>query len=385
MKHDEQLINRVTDDIQKAKHKKPEFYSIERILALNCQYSLIIGERSNGKTYSALEHGLQNYILHGKQMAYIRRYKEDLRGKRGDSLFANLVSNNVVRQLTGGEFDSVKYSASRWYLAKYDAELDKLVAHEEPFCFGFSLTDTEHDKSAAYPSINYIVFDEFLTRQYYLPNEFVTFMNTLSTIIRHRNDARIVMLGNTVNKYCPYFQEMGLRNVPEMEQGKTDVYKYGESGLSVAVERCRKPEQGTKKSDVYFAFDNPQLQMITGGAWEMSIYPHLPYKYDKSDVIFMYFIQFNDSLLQCEIVLKDTACFTYIHRKTTDLQKPDEDIILTDNFDPRPNYFRGLHGLTGYLKTIAAHFNLDKVYYQDNEVGEIVRNFLRNTKRLIQM
>ena len=36
------------------------------------------------------------------------------------------------------------------------------------------------------------------------------FMNVLSTIIRDRENIKIFMLGNTVNKYCPYFDEMGL-------------------------------------------------------------------------------------------------------------------------------------------------------------------------------
>ena len=31
--------------------------------------------------------------------------------------------------------------------------------------------------------------------------------------------------------------------------------------------------------DVYFAFNNPKLQMITSGAWEMAIYPHNKVKY----------------------------------------------------------------------------------------------------------
>ena len=62
------------------------------------------------------------------------------------------------------------------------------------------------------------------------------FANVLSTIIRHRNDVKIFMLANTVNKYCPYFKEMGLKHITEMKQGSIDIYTYGSSDLRVAVE-----------------------------------------------------------------------------------------------------------------------------------------------------
>src|SRR5699024_11620877 len=70
-----------------------------------------------------------------------------------------------------------------------------------------------------------------------LVNELVLFMNTVSTIVRRRTDVKIFMLGNTVNKYNPYFKEMGLNHANQMEQGTIDIYKYGKSPLTVAVER----------------------------------------------------------------------------------------------------------------------------------------------------
>ena len=202
-------------------------------------------------------------------------------------------------------------------------------------------------------------------------------MNVLSTIIRHRNNVKIFMLGNTVNKYCPYFSEMGLGHVVDMEPGKIDIYSYGESSLRVAVERCKSPNKDGKQSDVYFAFDNPSLQMITGGAWEIDMYPHLPRKYKKSDVGFEYFINFNDQLLHCEIVFLEDCTFTYIHRKTTPIRDESSSIIFSDEYDPRPNHFRNIRKPTTDLeKRIALYFRKDKVFYQDNEVGEVVRNYL---------
>ena len=62
------------------------------------------------------------------------------------------------------------------------------------------------------------------------------------------------MLGNTVNKYSPYFEEMGLKHVKEQKQGTVDVYKYaGNDKLTVVVDyTSTSRSQGGKASDVYF-------------------------------------------------------------------------------------------------------------------------------------
>ena len=359
-----------------AKAEGSKFYSLTAIEKCQAIYNVIIGKRSNGKTYACLEKIIKEFISTGKQGAYLRRYREDFRGKRGDQLFAAHVANGVITSLTNGEWTSVKYYAGRWYFSKFDALLNKEVRDSDPFCFGFSLSEMEHDKSTSYPDITTIVYDEFITRSYYLPDEFVLFMNVLSTIIRGRYDVTIYMLGNTVNKFCPYFKEMGLGHVDEMALGTIDLYRYGESGLTVAVERCDDPES-SKASNKYFTFDNPSLQMITGGAWEIDIYPHLPLRYQKKDIQLIYFILFNDYILQCEIVVKDGCIFTYIHRKTTEIQSWDKDIIFTTDYSPLPNVTRNiLHPTYDIHRKISNFFKAEKVFYQDNEVGELVRNYI---------
>lgn len=361
-----------------AEESHGEFYSLDRIKKMKCHYNLIFGKRSNGKTYAVLYEGLKTFVEKGKQMAYIRRYREDFIGKRGQTLFNSLVSTGAVSQLTGGKWDNVRYSSSQWFLAKKDPKNpDKLISDSVPFCYGFSLGQMEHDKSTSYPDVTMIVFDEFISRIGYIPNEFVMFMNVLSTIIRQRDDVTIYMLGNTVNKYCPYFAEMGLGHVETMEPGSIDVYSYGSSKLKVAVERTINHNIEGRKSEVYFAFNNPNLEMITGGAWELDLHPHLPRDYTSENVVFKFFIVFNDQIVQGNVLEFDDCTFIYCHRKTTEIRHPDEDLIFSEEYDPRPNHIRNIRRTDDLAaKNIAAFFRNDNVYYQDNDVGEIVRNYL---------
>ena len=366
---------------KKEENSAPKFYTLDRILSKGADYNVIFGERSNGKTYATLLYGIKQYLSTGKQMAYIRRWREDLRGKRAESLFSNHTANGVITELTGGKFNEVFYVSGKWFLSYYDEESKKRTPDNVPFCFGFCLSEQEHEKSSSYPNITTIVFDEFLTRRYYLPDEFMLYMNLLSTTSRQRNDVKVFMLGNTVNQFCPYFTEMGLKQVRVMEQGTIDIYRFGEHGATVAVEYCSTIVK-QKASNKYFCFDNQNLQMITGGKWELAVYPHLPTKYTPKDVLFVYYIEFNDTVLQGNIVQVGNECFTYIHAKTTPIKDTDNSLIYSLQMNGKPNYKRKLLSTATYVEAqVARFFATDKVFYQNNEIGEIVRNYLMASSR----
>ncbi len=360
-----------------------KFYSTSAIDKRDATYNLIFGERSNGKTYALLLKTLKDYVKNKHQMAYVRRWKEDITGRRAAQLFAGINENGEVAKLTKGEFTGVHYFSGKFYLCTYDDNGKAVYGDSNILGFTFSLSDGEHNKSTSYPNIKTIVFDEFLTNKIYLNDEFVHFMNTVSTIVRKREDVKIYMLGNTVNKYCPYFKEMGLEHIQKMRQGTIDVYKYGESHLTVAVEYCKTIDNGDSKgANKYFAFNNPKLSMITGGAWELNIYPHLPYKYKDNNILLTYFIDFSDNIYQCEIINIGDIYFTYIHIKTTPIKNIDSDLIYCLDYNPKPNYNRSIFKpVNNVQKKIAWFFANDKVFYQDNNTGDAIANYLKICKR----
>lgn len=360
----------------KKTNEKNKFYSLNEILKINADYNIIFGERSNGKTFAALEYVLKKYIETGEQSAYIRRWREDLRGKRAESLFSGHCSSGLVSKLTNEKYNDIIFKSSKWYLSNID-DNGKRIVDEKPFCFAFCLSEQEHDKSTSFPNITTIIFDEFLTRRYYLPDEFMLFMNVLSTIIRQRDNVKIFMLGNTVNKYCPYFSEMGLKNIGTQQQGSIDIYKFGDNGAKIAVEYTA-PITTHKESNKYFCFDNQNLQMITNGKWELSIYPHLPTKYLPKDIKFIFYILFNQYILQCNVVITDTDNFIFIHNKTTPIKDIENSLIYSLEQNGKPNYKRKLIStLTELDRKLAKYFAMDKVFFQSNEIGEIVRNYIQ--------
>lgn len=232
-----------------AKEEKIKYWDIRNVLSKHCLYNVIFGERSNGKTYGTLHHGLEDYFETGGEIAYVRRMEEDLRGSNASTLFNPFITpeektgKNEIEKLSKGKYNSVYYYNRRWYLEHIEDDKEKCFREDKPFAYAFAISAQEHYKSTSYPRITNIIFDEFLTRGYYLSNEFTLFMNLLSTIIRQRENVTVWMCGNTVNKYAPYFAEMGLTDIETMQKGDIRVYTYGESGLSVAVEYSDLPSK----------------------------------------------------------------------------------------------------------------------------------------------
>lgn len=353
-----------------------KYYDAKKLICSypSAYYYVIISERSNGKTYSALAYGAENWLNKGEQFAYVRRFKEDTKAREMGQLFAAHNSNDYIRKKSKSKYDVILYEKGKFFAGIHGEE--RPILEEEPMGFVFDISSMEHYKSVSYPKITTIIFDEFISRKGYLNNEFVLFMNTISTIVRNRSNVKIIMLGNTVNRYCPYYAEMGLTNIVKQKQGTVDVYKYGGSDLEVVVDYVKKSEKG-KMSDVYFAFDNPELKMITTGEWEIGVYPHLTKKIKYKDIVFSFFIEFDTEMLQCDIVstLEDT--FISVHKKTTPIKNLDTDIVYSTRQIEGWNRRVGIENQTDKLSIVIRKcLQANKIFYGTNEDGEVFRNYL---------
>lgn len=368
------------------KVEKYEFVSLSPMMKVcpSAQYYILIGQRSNGKTFCVLERFIDSWweSKETKSNGIIRRWEEDFNKAKGQKVFENFVNNdrrgNIIASKTNNKYNQIIWYNRAWWAVFIDEDGKEEKRSPTPIAMAFALTQEQHYKSGAYPQIKDILFDEMIARSY-LVDEFVTFMNLLSTIVRLRDDLKIFMCGNTLSGYCPYVAEMGLKNIRAMKQGDIDLYKLGKDGrMKIVVYMTDSITKKGKPSDIYFCFENPALQMISGeNVWELALYPHCPTKYKPMDIKFTYFIRFDGELFQCEIIKKDKSYFTYIHRKTTPIKDEDNEIIFQQDHDYRKNYRRRFAKPTDKLgKFIVSFFVKDKVFYQDNEVGDMINQFL---------
>lgn len=356
-----------------------EFYDIEPINNTNAVYRMIMGQRSNGKTYSVMKKIITDYLTEGKRAAYVRRYDEDITPKNIQDLFSP--QRDLIIELSGGKFNGTYYRAKQFFLCYYDEDGKAAKKDSIPFCITRSINTAEHTKGQDAGEVSLICFDEFATREGYLRNEFVLFCNLLSSLIRNREDTIIYMLANTVNRYCPYFKEMGLKDVDSMPQGEIFVYHYGNEALTVAVEYCSPVKATEKTSSKFFAFDNPQLEMIKTGAWELLFYPRPPYRITEDDIVHKFYIQFGEQMLCGEIILRSPDMFIFIHPQTKDIEIKPLDVFYTSEFTSSTCHVRfikdqptRIHGL------IASLIAKKAICFSDNETGEVFRNWLIETQ-----
>ena len=370
---------------KKVKYNRNEFYQLDAIFALapEALYYVIWGERSNGKTFAVCEYAIDKYFANGEQLAILRRLDENFKGKYGANMFDNFLYNpirgNIIEQKSQGKYNSIKYVSRKWFFVHRDENGDIDLSDSEPFAFAFALAAEEKYKSLAFPKITTILNDEFISMSGgYLTDEFLMFTSILSTIIRNRDNVKIFLCANAIPSYNPYIIEMGLDRFKKMEPGKIDIYHYGQSKLVVAVEHTGTAlKTKGKKSDKYFAFDNPRLKMITEGDFMFNLYPHAPFKWTPKEIRFIYFIVFDGEIFQCEIIHHGQQWITYIHEKTTPIKDPDKALIYSQDIDPRKNYNRKILSPANQLQNaVARFFATEKVFYQDNRVGEQINQYL---------
>lgn len=360
-----------------------KYYDIKTLLKKNCTYSIAIGKRSDGKTFSSVKYALEKKIKDGSESVYIRRWVEDIKPSRMSKLIADFNDLHIVSKVSKNAYQGLTYYNRGIYLCNYDDNGKAVYNQDDILLYLMALSEMEHDKSTGgYSKVRTIIFDEFISRGAYISNEFIYFQNVLSTVLRGKDNVRIIMLGNTVSVFCPYFKEMGIRHVQTMKQGAIDVYQYSDSRLKIAVEYISE-DYGKHTNDFYFAFDNPKLQMITKGNWEIGSYPHCQISFKEKDVIFRYYIDFNDRLFECQVVEQEDNLFTFIFQKTTPINTKEKHLFFCLDASENMYYCTNiLKPNTKLGKKLLWFFTHDKVFYSDNEVGNNIHGYLRECEKI---
>lgn len=351
-----------------------QYYDIIPIDATNALYRIIVGKRSNGKTYSVLKKSLETFIKQGYShcaLRYIRRWDTDLINCK----FLYNPFKEIIQEMTEGRYNDIHYYSRAFYLVNRGDD-GKIIEKSVAFCTLHCLNTWEHSKGSDLGYSDYICFDEFITRNLYLTDEFVIFTNLISSLIRDISGTVIYMLANTVNKYsCPYIEEMCLTNFKKMKQGEIDLYDFG-NGTTVAVEWA--PD--TSNTDVvskYFNFENPHLMMITGGAWEFNLYPHLPSYKAKGNVMRKFYIDHDGEHITGEILKNDGVLYLFVHPNTKFKGHNKSDIVYTLDVFGSMLWCKNLSITpTKYHEIINRCFKEGRVYYSDNMTGEIIRTWL---------
>lgn len=245
------------------KKQQTNWYSIKPLMQYPASYYVVYGERSNGKTFSARREVLFERISEALkrdkdfEFVYLRRRHIQITRPKMMKLFEE--DDEFSTELLG---DFIKYSTNKGFYIEHEG-IEKTVGH------ALAVEDAFLTKGIPFSKVRAVLFDEFLDYEY-MPDEIEKFQHIISTISRDKQDLIIIMLGNTVSRFCPYFELLGI-NPSKIKQGQTAIVKH-KSGVVVAVERCKNRVSylGEKeKKHKYLGFDDSETaKMILYGEWE---------------------------------------------------------------------------------------------------------------------
>lgn len=381
------LSNIIHKDAKKSGH-----YDIKPILDTNSYINIIVGKRSNGKSYAVLGEILRDYMENGRTTVMLRRWVQDFITENTVNLFNSHVANGFIDMVSSGLWTDICYYCKAWYFCKYD-ENGKRTKDRKPFMYAMALRNAEQHKSGWNdPNCYNILFDEFLaTSDKYLPDEWQYFKTYVSTIQREKPDDefRIFFVGNTLNSRSPYFKNLGLKKVFNQEYGTIEVYKFG--NINLAIELTSEMGKDSELHEGFFyAFGDKTSRMSTHGIWELDEYPCRTKEMDdinEENIAFRFFIIYDEEsyeegngILQCEIVSDTKGPYVFVHQRTYKLKDSNwqDDLIYMFTPDLRPNVRDTFRDPRDKLdKAINKMFLCKQFRYQDNDTGAILEEYLK--------
>lgn len=183
-------------------HDEHVYYDGAKLLGYGAPVNIVVGERSEGKTYYFKRKGIRNFLKDGSTWVYCRRYETILKAMLDKHDFFGDIARNE-------EFPGIEF--------KVEGRTMRLRRGEdEPWeTFGYftSLNKAQTYKGTTDPTCTMLVYDEFINELRvppYLPNEPTILMNYWETLDRREDRVKIIMLANAADMVNPFFLEWGI-------------------------------------------------------------------------------------------------------------------------------------------------------------------------------
>lgn len=253
-------------------NKNKDYYNIRRLVNTDAHICLAIGQRSNGKTWSSLDYVLDMYHRYGYRFVYVRRWAEDISKRTMDELF----SKSDLEKYFGPDA-KIKHQSGEFLLYTNP--------DSEPEVIGFTaaLAQVAHTKGRNFPNARTIIYDEFLAMltERSLNGELDAWNQTISTIFRTEptedlmKDRKIIMLGNTVTKYSPYFKLYGIE-AKKLKQGEIyEVNLLNPNTNKTTRIKCEYCKYNPRVGEATSVFTVGSTMAVTG-EFEVSSVPTIP-------------------------------------------------------------------------------------------------------------
>ena len=353
-------------------------YSPLQVVKTNTPYIISYGGRNLGKTFAWLILIYAIWQCEGYKSVIMRRMAETLKSSKVAETFTKVFDLGYVPNNKG--YTGITYRTGAW--RGYWTDEKGKTTYDEPFCYPFALSSKiETNKGVSdIEKLGIIFFDEALTADNYLTDEWGRFQNAVSTLVRENSQACCVLCANTVSWVAPYFREFGIKNVRSIKKGTIKVFQCLDE-TAVTLEYCNDVVANRKKKIVdrrFFGFKSGTADMIRVGSWEIHSYQHLTREMieDRHRELITrdIYIAHENEILCLELYVIDDFGPLVNVRPADNFDLGKVIYVVGDHTDPR--YHHRPNPNNKIDKLIWSLYHNNRFYYADNLCGEIVKKFL---------
>lgn len=354
---------------------------IEYAEKIQCPCIGIAGGKGNGKTYGIILYYLKQRMETGRPLRYLRRYRESIAPKALQSLCRP--HKQTLINLSGGKFNDFQYFQNRFWLIRRDDSGKIVEKDRQPFIIASALNTVEANTGADEGECSAVFYDEFLSREKELSDEFYNLMIFHNNCTRNRTGyyCPLILVGNTVTRDSSLITNFGV-NMYDLKKGEITVVKNSKKEPVIVFEYCAEVQIMQESADTYYKrFENDRIKMIYKGDWTTGNYPYLSQQERERSRVPM----------QIKIILRDKIALLFEYHIINDrmygyVREYDDDKIQTVatlinkqqvfkqarvfNFLPSGGIFRQFAKLV-YTKN---------VYFENFQIGEYFRDFLKNCR-----
>ena len=253
---------------------------IEYAKKIKCPYIAFIGGKGTGKTYGCVDYAIRDFFKDNsyRPFFYARRYDRTFT----DSLIGNLVNKHRqdIINLSGGRYNKAYLFGKTFKIANESetesGERKRKYVRNIAYCRSLNNVETEtgDDKD----DISCVIYDEFLTRDSELKDEFTKLQILHNNATRNRTDRFIplFLLGNTVSRDSAVAERFGIR-LRDLKRG-LNVFENSKHVPRIVLYYTPETSKNVESAETYYdRFEDDRINMISRGDWILGTYKLAPY------------------------------------------------------------------------------------------------------------
>ena len=336
-----------------------------------CDFLLLLGERSNGKSYSSKNLIIRECYKNNKEFIYLRRYDLDVK----DSLCVNYFGDCPIETMTSGEYTCIDVWRKGIYLSNIDE--NGKVKHGQKIGYCHGLSGAEHYKSLAFPDVSYIIYEEVVSQTgRYIFNEPSALQQYVSTIFRHRK-GKVILVGNTISRICPYYNEWDLK-IAKQKLGTVEDYVFHNDNGDDTRLKVYLTDTLNYNTGMFFGLP---AKNITKGAYDVTEQPHLPKPLTKYKTLYNVVMEYNEFKFLCTLFMdkENNDIVWYVQPKTTEIKAGTR--VISNKFYTNPLCTRSFRNpLSATEQKIFNYIYTGKICFSDNLTGTEWNNIIINMR-----